>query len=402
MPQNNTIAVLAMPAYGHMNSILSFMEKLVQNGFRVVCWSVEQFRAEIVKTGSEYRSYRMDWNEIDLSDGKRLWKLYRMELEYTLKFQDTIYADVAKEQPFCILHDGLALWGRIFAEEMGLPSGSFYSLFRVGGFFDAGMRFYMRGFFQKKFMMDSELLDLSEIRKARVLKKQLKAVLQKRGVQKTKLGFLPSVMSPGTIHVMNYSALLLPASGRDRKKSYYIGPGSVQQESETAYVPPQDERPLIYVSLGTIAIGGADFWKQIVAQFANSKYRVLISNRNFPLDLQALPENITVKGFVNQHAALAQASLIISAGGLNSMQEAIAHRVPCLGIPQQGEQYMAIRRVEALGFCKMLNDISNLYAEAEQAIRLKDTWREEVRAALSADHADDAIACIKGWANKRT
>lgn len=72
-----------------------------------------------------------------------------------------------------------------------------------------------------------------------------------------------------------------------------------------------------------------------------------------------------------------RASLFITAGGLNSIHEALYYGVPCLMCPQQGEQMLNARQFERLGFGRILKDPSGLGEEVERTIRLRRQWNEQ-------------------------
>lgn len=74
-----------------------------------------------------------------------------------------------------------------------------------------------------------------------------------------------------------------------------------------------------------------------------------------------------------------RASLFITAGGMNSIHEALYYGVPCLMYPQQGEQYINARQFEQLGFGRILKDPSRLEQEMIQTMKLGRQWREQWR-----------------------
>lgn len=78
-----TLFFYGLPAYGHTLSNLYLAGRLAGAGFRVVYYSAEPFRENIEENGCEYRAYPMDWAALDLTDGERILKLYRLVLEYT-------------------------------------------------------------------------------------------------------------------------------------------------------------------------------------------------------------------------------------------------------------------------------------------------------------------------------
>ena len=88
----------------------------------------------------------------------------------------------------------------------------------------------------------------------------------------------------------------------------------------------------------------------------------------------SFPENFIVRPFVNQNEVLAHASLFLTAGGVNSIHEALYFGVPCLMCPQQGEQLLNARQFERLGFGRILRDPDRLLQEVRACMELKKHW----------------------------
>ena len=110
--EKGTLFFYGIPAYGHTFSNLYLAGRLAQTGFRVVYYSTESFREVIIENGCEYRAYPIDWNVIELSDGERILKLYRLILQYTWKMLPALLKQVEEERPCAVIYDSLALWGR--------------------------------------------------------------------------------------------------------------------------------------------------------------------------------------------------------------------------------------------------------------------------------------------------
>ena len=98
----------------------------------------------------------------------------------------------------------------------------------------------------------------------------------------------------------------------------------------------------------------------------------------------SFPENFIVRPFVNQNEILKHASLFITAGGVNSIHEALYFQVPCLLCPQQGEQFLNARQFQRLGFGKILQNPKHLRREAAACMELKTQWNEQKRKKLTA------------------
>ena len=123
-----TVFFYGIPAYGHTLSNLYLVGRLGAAGFRVVYYSAEPFRKVIEENGCEYRPYPIDWKELDLRDGERILKLYRLILQYTWELLPKLLGQAGKERPAAILFESLALRGRAVGELVSVPTFAFYSI----------------------------------------------------------------------------------------------------------------------------------------------------------------------------------------------------------------------------------------------------------------------------------
>ena len=138
-----------------------------------------------------------------------------------------------------------------------------------------------------------------------------------------------------------------------KEKFHFIGP-SVYPRQEESF--PELPGPVIYISLGTILKGAKRFFRSCIAAFRNENVTVVMSTGS-GFDISALgklPDNFIVRPHVPQLSVLNQASLFITHGGMNSVNEAIACGVPMVVIPFTSDQPVNARQVERLYLGKVL------------------------------------------------
>lgn len=381
-----TILFYALPAYGHIYSNLYLTGRLAQAGFRVIYYSTEHYRTEIEANGCEYRAYPLGQKTIDTSDGNKLLKLYRLILEYTRDMLPVLLAEAEQERPCHIIFDSLALWGRAVGTLLTVPSFSFYSIAaidRIGGiaFFS-----YASGF------------SAGFLRYAKELPRALRVRRQLRlsyGLEK--LGLLPVLMNKGNRNLMGYSRMFQPGGRKFGENYVFLGPLSPHMKNirTNNFFCPQDK--LIYISLGTVFNRDRELLCEILRQFGRGEgagFHVVMAWNIKNTD--RLPDNFIVRPFVNQGEILRHASLFITAGGMNSIHEALYYGVPCLMCPQQGEQLLNAKRFEAMGFGRILKKKTDLYQEAMAAMALKDTWSGERKRTATAVHVEEALYLFDG------
>ncbi len=616
-----TLFFYGLPAYGHTLSNLYLAGRLAGAGFRVVYYSAEPFRENIEENGCEYRAYPMDWAALDLTDGERILKLYRLVLEYTWRMLPKLLEQAEEERPCGVIFDSLALWGRAVGQLRGVPSFAFYSIAAIdwtwgfpgvrgggGALADsagspAGFRKYgseehregitagASGFFamfrkpgnaerehgitagacappariwkpgseeredgitagacappaiRKRGSEEREdgtavgaCAPPARIRKhsneecregiaadacappARIRKSSkekrrdgaatdapgatarlrkhshgertggrpakdragLSVGLWKYGHKNgdarrfpvspwgkglgayapgfsadflryageipgaaayakrlrkryglRNLGLLPVLMNRGDYNLCGYARLFQPG-GRGFGGEYrFVGPLSVHrkigQQNDFSCWDEDVSTPLIYISLGTVFHRNEEFLRTVVEQLGlrtgkrlterlektgggcpaglggarsrGESFRVVLVWSGD--ETRAFPENFTVRPFVNQNEILKHAALFITAGGMNSLHEALYFGVPCLMCPQQGEQRLNARRFERLGFGKILQDPRKLRREAWKCMELKKGWDEKLRKRLTGVCVGKALELIEAVCTDR-
>ena len=165
------------------------------------------------------------------------------------------------------------------------------------------------------------------------------------------------------------------------------------------------DRPLVYVSLGTV-LGhmstAASVYRAVIAAVAELEVRVLLTvGRRFDTaELGAVAPNVRVEPWVDQADALAEADLVVCHGGSGTTYGALAAGLPVVIVPLFADQFSNARRVVAAGAGVSLDrrtpdgarhpldriDIGGL-AEAIEHVRADDSFRRAAR-----DVADEMAA----------
>ena len=142
----------------------------------------------------------------------------------------------------------------------------------------------------------------------------------------------------------------------DKQKFKFIGP-SIYSRQESDFKLPDGNKPLIYISLGTVIKGGAKFFNSCIDGFKDENVNVIISvGEKFNIKkLKNIPENIHIYPYLPQTKVLEKADLFITHGGMNSVSEAMVCGVPMVVIPFSADQPVNARMVEKLGIGKTLD-----------------------------------------------
>jgi UDP:flavonoid glycosyltransferase YjiC (YdhE family) len=116
-----------------------------------------------------------------------------------------------------------------------------------------------------------------------------------------------------------------------------------------------DERPLIYVTLGTVVTNTRTL-DVLLAALAELDADVLLTTgwQNDPAELNAIPANATVERFVPQDDVLPRCSLIVTHAGSGSTLGALAHGVPMLAVPHAADQFENAAAAAAAGAARVV------------------------------------------------
>lgn len=397
--EKGTVIFYGMPAYGHINSNLYFVGCLRQEGFRVIYYATDLFQRAIEANGCEYRPYPFDQSALDLSDGSKLIKLYHLILTYTQNMLPVLLKEAEKEKTQAVIFDSLALWGRVVARLISVPSYAFYSIAAIDRLGSRSFMAYAAGFSADFFRYLGELP--AALRVAGQLRRKYRI---------THLGFLSVLMNQGDYNLMGYSEEFQPGGSKFGPEYLFLGQLSHLREATEMndFICP--DKPLIYISLGTVFNQDKQLLEEVVRQLGEASACQVVmafdwmqgSGKDKKADKDNMdesewefPDNFIVRPFVNQSAVLSRASLFITAGGMNSIHEALHYRVPCLFCPQQGEQLLNAKQFEQLGFGIILRDLKNLRREAVRAAGLRDSWDEALRQKVTAVHMEKALELFR-------
>jgi MGT family glycosyltransferase len=136
----------------------------------------------------------------------------------------------------------------------------------------------------------------------------------------------------------------------------FVGP-SVFSKTEPA---KQKDRPLIYISMGTVINDRPDFYGKCIEALKDLDTDIIISCGN-AIDRDALgmlPENVKVYPYVDQLDVLSRADVFITHCGMNSVSESLYMAAPMILYPQTGEQQAVAKRTAEIGAGVMLTDDS--------------------------------------------
>lgn len=369
------IVFFCIPAHGHTNPTLGVVDELVKRGHEVVYYSYNQFREKIEALGAEFIAcddYDIEQKltpEDATKIGKDMAFSTQILVDTTLGLDDMVCEHMQRLQPDCIVADSMAVWGKAVALKLGIP---FVSSTTTFAFNQYSARIMKKGFGE----LFGMLFSMPKVNK------NIKRLQDKGYPVKSILDIIQNDNETNTI--VYTSPQFQPCSETFSDKYSFVGP-SVRPVTEDI-VKTKDK--LIYISLGTVINNSLDFYKKCISAFANTDYQVIMSVGNL-IDIKELgdiPDNFTIKSFVDQIAVLNKADVFLSHCGMNSVNESLYYQVPLVMYPQTSEQSGVATRVEQL----------------EAGIRLKKLSAESIREAVervmnTASYRENAIVISNGF-----
>lgn len=334
-----------IPAHGHINPTVPLVTELVHRGEQVFYYALEAFRPVIERTGAIFRDYGdgfpLSENLAGALDPASVIYGLALTCQWVL---DRSLAEVQALRPDYLIFDAMCPWGPLSAQVLAVPTVCSQS----------GL-----------FLTVKTLCTLSPRASAKVLWALLSArervrrgqdILRQvsRRYQCQLLRPLDLFANRGMLNISYTSTLFQPDAGAFEPARYkFVGPALLPRpEAPTFPVEALDaSKPLLYISLGTAFTAHPDFFRACCDAFGQSDWQVLMAvGSPFAEEvLGPIPANVLIQAFVPQLEILPRATLFITHGGMNSVNEALSYNVPLVVIPHGADQAWVAKRVEALG-----------------------------------------------------
>jgi MGT family glycosyltransferase len=191
----------------------------------------------------------------------------------------------------------------------------------------------------------------------------------------------------------------------DPKRFQYLE-GCVRDEGK--YEVPQfkanTDKPLIYVSYGSLGAADVDLYKRLIACFANLPYRFLMNVGDYIGEYTDVPGNVHLESWYPQPAVIPHVDLFIHHGGNNSFNEALFFAKPAIIMPFCWDGLDNAARIHDTGYGDQLprytwtdeqlaSTIDRLLKDKTMAAKLADVSKH-MQAAKGTDKAARILAEI--------
>ena len=166
----------------------------------------------------------------------------------------------------------------------------------------------------------------------------------------------------------------------------FLGP-SIYERAPKEFDFVKTDKPVVYISLGTVLKGAVSFFQNCVDAFSQEDVDVIISvGQKFDVrKLKNVPSNVCIYSSVPQLQVLQMADVFVTHGGMNSVSESLVYGVPMVVIPFVSDQPVNARCIEKLGVGKRME-----YTQVNRA-----ALREMVLSVLSDDDIKNNLQKVK-------
>jgi UDP:flavonoid glycosyltransferase YjiC (YdhE family) len=155
--------------------------------------------------------------------------------------------------------------------------------------------------------------------------------------------------------------VLSPVPDRFRDPTYPLPPTGRMFRPFSWSDAPRGERPLVYLTLGTIFnMESDDLFHRVVAGLAPLPVDVLVTvGRHIdPDELGPQPDHVRVERFIPQAEVMPRCDVVVSHGGSGTVVGALAHGRPMVLIPMGADQPNNAARCLALGIARELHPVT--------------------------------------------
>jgi MGT family glycosyltransferase len=224
----------------------------------------------------------------------------------------------------------------------------------------------------------------------------------------------PPLPSRDFIHESEWLNLYLYPDEVDYQRGRPLGPNwhnlqaSVRSTDPDWELPAEladGERPLLYLSMGSLGSADVELMRKLIAELADAPYRVIVS-KGPQHDQFELAPNMAGAEFLPQTSILPQVDLVITHGGNNTVTEALYFGKPMVLLPIFWDQHDNGARIDETGYGIRLDTyahepqelrsaIDRLLADEELGARLASA-SQRLQSAPGTERAADLIEGAAG------
>lgn len=342
-----TYLFLPYPAFGPVNPTLAIAQELINRGQTVIYYLPEAWSEIVQATGALFRPYESRLVPSLATREPQQAQESRLVLPQVL---ERIHADA----PDVIVHDPFSAWTSIVVRVLAVPAIFLHSSYPMNEHFNvAGLLAGLPGASARleamQKVIDKENATLAEIC---------------ANYQVAPVDYVRLASSAEPLNIVFIPQVFQPRGETFDERYLFVGPSLLPRYQSVSF--PFErlsvERPLLYISLGSLFTNQPVFFKQCFEAFGGQAWQVVLSiGRQVDLtEPGPIPENFLLAAYVPQLEILPRARVFVTHGGVNSVMESLYYGVPMVAIPQETlDQTITARRLAELelGFTLPKEDV---------------------------------------------
>ncbi|MFJ8044661.1 macrolide family glycosyltransferase [Kitasatospora sp. NPDC096147] len=383
------IAMVSIPAHGHVNPSIEVIRELAARGHRVSYANDPAFAELIEGAGATLVPYR---TTLPLTgEGEGDWPADPLAVQRLFLADARAMLPVLREafegdRPDLFLYDIAGCPARVLAANWGVPALQLSPTFVA-----------WEGF-------DQDVPELGEALRSDggAHLAAFRGWLAENGV--TGIEPMDFLGRPDRSLVLIPRALQPQADRVDPARYTFVGPAFGDRSHQGSWARPAGAERVLLVSLGSAYTDQPDFYRACLRAFGELPgwHVVLqIGSHVDPAALGPVPDNVELHSWVPQLAILEQADAFVTHAGMGGTTEGLYCGVPMIAVPQGVDQYANADRLVELGVGRRLDTdaatpealraaLLDLTADPGVAARLA-AIREELRTAGGTAHTADLI-----------
>ena len=350
---------------------------LVRRGNTVRFYSFDEFEKKIKATGAEFVSCNSFLPKLTNQEEAGLKNVSATEMaiqdiRITLSMNEFLDREFQTFRPDVVYTDSVCFWGKLNAWKHHVPMVVSTSTLAFNQMSSKYMKHSLKEIADMVFGLPRVSKELKKLEPYGFHVKSILSLIQSDN---------------HTDSIVYTSRRFQPCSESFSSHYAFVGPSVFSN----ALPEKKKNRPLIYISMGTVINDRSDFYRKCIDALNVLTADVIIScgnaiNREY---LGTLPNHIQVYPYVDQLAVLSKADAFITHCGMNSVSGSLYMATPMVLYPQTNEQYAVARRVTEIGAGTILKNDSTKGIRAA----VQDILYNKAYGAAAAECSADYRAC---------
>ena len=336
------IAMVSIPAHGHVNPGLDIVRTLVARGHRVTYANDPSFADVITRTGAELKPYRSTLpgpDEVWTGDPIAQLTLF---LDDAIAMFPQLRAAYADDRPDLFLYDIAGAPARLLGEQWGIPAIQLSSTFVAWDGYEQEMAPAVEAM-----RADPRGADYYQ---------RFTTWLAANGSSTTDSVAFQG--RPARCLALVPRALQPHADRVDPAVYSFVGPALGDRSDQGCWTRPAAADKVLLVSLGSAFTRHPDFYRRCITAFGALPgwHTVLQIGRHVdPAALGAVPDSIEVHTWIPQLAILEQADAFLTHAGMGGSSEGLYCGIPMIAAPQAADQFANAEQLAALGVARIVD-----------------------------------------------